>query len=85
MLVFTNFGPFSFGLLVFLGGVFFFTIIVLLSKNLLSYTNDFSTTNFLVHGSKYNLSVILWQIFNNLLDLVSNLGALGVALKVLLT
>jgi len=35
-------------------------------------------------STKY-LSVILWQIFNNLLDLVSNLGALGVALKLLLT
>jgi hypothetical protein len=37
-----------------------------------------------VLSTKY-LSVILWQIFNNLLDLVSNLGALGVALKLLLT
>jgi hypothetical protein len=32
-----------------------------------------------------NLSVILWQIFNNLLDLVSNSNVVGVALKLLLT
>ncbi len=34
-------------------------------------------------STKY-FSVILLQIFNNMLDLVSNLGALGLALKLLL-
>jgi hypothetical protein len=84
MLVFTNFGPFSFGLLVFFGGVFFLMIVVFCPKTYFLILMIFSQPIFLSMEVN-NLSVILWQIFNDLLDLVSNLGALGVALKLLLT
>jgi hypothetical protein len=84
VLVFANFGSFFFGLLGFFGGVFFFTIIVFCPKTYFLILMIFSQPIFLSMEVN-NLSVILWQIFNDLLDLVSNLGALGVALKLLLT